>query len=475
MSRSVTMVGLDCGSTTSCLVAARGRLVTGVLGRVEVLDLAEFYRSPTIFTPFDGAQIDALRLSAYLDEWLSKGALTPAEIFSGGALITGLAAQRENATAIRDLLRERLADAVVAASDAPRLESWLAFMGNCHAISLANPKAPMLNLDIGGGTTNLAWGIAGSVLATGSLFVGARHFEFEPGTYRLRELSALAAKLLKFLDIPCDVGEELSADAVARIVEYYVGLLREAVTGKPIPPGALPASAELNREHVQAPFVRPEVNDGTPAITLSGGVGQLVYRQLNSGEQFGRSEFGDLGGELAMAIASCAAIRDRLTLRPEGLGHATVFGLLRHSTEVSGATLYLPDPARLPLADVPLVGRIHCGSTTKEIGELLELVAATRSAGALQVELDARNLEQLRSIGQRLGDALRASPLPHGTTLVLLVEANVGKTLGMYATEWGKLDVDLIVIDEIPAREVQFVRLGRLRETIVPMSLYAVR
>ena len=54
-------------------------------------------------------------------------------------------------------------------------------MGNCHALSKSHPTTPILNLDIGGGTTNLALGLDGQVLATGCLFVGARHFEFVPG------------------------------------------------------------------------------------------------------------------------------------------------------------------------------------------------------------------------------------------------------------------------------------------------------
>ncbi len=469
MTRSVTMVGLDCGSTTSCLVAARGRLIIGALGRVEVLDVAETYRSETVFTPFEGPRIDAARLSEYLDGWLSAAGVVAEDIFSGGALITGLAAQRDNAAVIRELLSARLADAVVAAADAPRLESWLAFMGNCHALSVANAQTPILNLDVGGGTTNVAVGINGQVLATGSLFVGARHFQFDPGSYRLSGLSPLAANLLRNLHVDRDLGEELTSAEVGRIVDFYLRLLVATIAGD-----APPANNPLANEHVQAPFAMPQLNGQSPAITLSGGVGQLVYR-LTLGECPSRSQFGDLGGELAQAILNCPAIADRLSLVPEGLGHATVFGLLRHSTEVSGATLYLPNPEQLPLSDVPLLGRVRRDSTDAQVAELLSLVAASGRAGAVQVELASQDLDDLRQVGQGLAAGLAAHPLPRGTTLVLLVDVNLGKTLGNYVTRWGNLDVDLIVVDEVPPREAQFVRIGRLRETVVPLWLYAVR
>ena len=53
-------------------------------------------------------------------------------------------------------------------------------MGNCQSLSRSHPQMPFVNLDIGGGTTNLAVGIDGRVVGTGCLMVGARHFQFNP-------------------------------------------------------------------------------------------------------------------------------------------------------------------------------------------------------------------------------------------------------------------------------------------------------
>ena len=133
------------------------------------------------------------------------------EIFAGGALVTGLAAQRTNAAEITRLIEARVADSLVATADDPRLESWLAFMGNCHALSRAHPRTPIVNLDIGGGTTNLAWGQDGQVVSTGCLFVGARHFQFKPGGYQLTDLSQYGAALLDELQIARGVGDALTA------------------------------------------------------------------------------------------------------------------------------------------------------------------------------------------------------------------------------------------------------------------------
>jgi ethanolamine utilization protein EutA len=78
-------------------------------------------------------------------------------------------------------------------------------------------------------------------------------------------------------------------------------------------------------------------------------------------------------------------------------------------------------------------------------------------------------------VGERLAAALAARQQPLQRPLVLLLEANLGKVLGGYATRWGTLDVPLVVVDEVPPRDAQFVRLGRPVEGTVPLSLYGIR
>jgi ethanolamine utilization protein EutA len=57
---------------------------------------------------------------------------------------------------------------------------------------------------------------------------------------------------------------------------------------------------------------------------------------------------------------------------------------------------------------------------------------------------------------------------------VLLVGQNIGKTLGQYATTWGKQPACLIVIDELPPRPARFVSLGKLHSNVVPVSYYGL-
>ena len=471
MARSIKLVGLDCGSTTTSAIVACARVGVGALGRMEVSQIEPVFRSEMVFTPFVDDRIDIDSLDRYLDEWLAAAQSAPSEIFGGGALVTGLAAQRTNAAAVTRLIEARLADSVVATADDPCLESWLAFMGNCHALSMAHPELPILNLDIGGGTTNLALGVGGQVVATGCLMVGARHFQFVPGTYELTALSRQAAALLEHLHIERRAGDTLERGEVEAIVDWYFEFIEAAVEGR-----VEPLATPIGRLHAQVVGRWPAGTARPFSVTLSGGVGQLVYDYQRGIPCGGISQFGDMGGELATRIVAAPRLASLMaTSTPEGLGRATVYGLLRHATAPSGATLYLPHPERLPLRHVPIVGRIGPESSDDELFRAVDLAARGAVAGCLQVDLREEDAAAVRGLGGRLGRAIESLPFPCDRTLVVLAAANVGKAFGNYVTQWGTLDVDLIVVDEVPPRDSQFVRLGRVCEGTVPISLYGMR
>ena len=62
----------------------------------------------------------------------------------------------------------------------------------------------------------------------GSLFVGARHVQFVPGTYRIVKISTYAQRLFEHLGIIAGPGQSLPAAQVEAILDFYIELL-EAV------------------------------------------------------------------------------------------------------------------------------------------------------------------------------------------------------------------------------------------------------
>ena len=171
------------------------------------------------------------------------------------------------------------------------------------------------------------------------------------------------------------------------------------------------------------------------------------------------------------------------------MGRATVYGLAIHSTEVSGATLFLPRKEILPLQDVPIVGRMSMDAGDEKVRQLIRMIAKSERGGAIQVTAAAEDdqyegvikgpsvekMERVKALGQRLYSGVVAEGITPDTPLIVLVPNNCGKSLGNYATGWRRLSANIVVIDEIPDRNAHFVNIGRNRNNIVPVSFYGVQ
>ncbi|RLC20665.1 MAG: reactivating factor for ethanolamine ammonia lyase [Deltaproteobacteria bacterium] len=474
----VKLIGLDFGSTTSSAIVARASMgrscITGrmKLGHPEIL-----YRSFPVFTPFADGVIDESRIRRYMDQWLSESDTRLEDIFAGGTIITGLAALRSNAQALARLVSRRIGEAVIATADDPSLESWLAFMGSCSVLSRFHCDTPIINLDIGGGTTNPAIGLNGNVQSTGCYYVGARHFRFEPGSYRLQEESEFGRQLLTHLAIPLHAGEVLCPQDRDRILDFYIKALEAMVMGT-----YNFFDQGIGRIHEQVRF-EWSCPGMMPVVTFSGGVGELIYQHAAGETLPGTTYFGDLGIDLARRVVASPVLAAGLgEFVPENRGRATVYGLALHSTDISGTTLYLPDTDMLPLRDLPILARLPLNADSEEWLRALELLHKGSCGGCVQLisELSwdpngkPSSLAEIKAAGQRLTAVLKERPLTGKQTLVLVISDNAGKTLGSYATNWGQLPLRLIVIDEIPDRHAHFVNIGRCLNNIVPVSFYGM-
>ena len=299
MAERVQLMGLDFGTTTSSAVVALASLHRSAAGRMELSVSEEVFRSELVFTPLmSDDRVDLDQIEHLLDTWLAAGQVEPGRLFGGGALLTGLTAQKTNAAGLVSLIRRRLGQSLIATADDPCLESWLSFMGNFAVLSRQHPDKMILNLDIGGGTTNLALGQDRQVLRTGCLLLGARHVQVIPGSYRITKVSPYAQDIFEYLRIGKGPGDALTEAEVDAFVTFCISLLECVCRG----------SDELFRspsiKHLaQVPFRLPiEVRD--PVYTFSGGVGELAYR-YGQGEPWPPTTyFGDLGIDLAQRVVA---------------------------------------------------------------------------------------------------------------------------------------------------------------------------
>ncbi len=433
-------VGFDFGTTTSaCVLGSAAIVKNAVSGRMEFSDYRIELAPDPRFTPFDaGAAIDLLALDRMIDQWLREiEAHTDAELH-GGAIVTGLCARAGNASQVRSVLEARLSQVILATIADPRLESRLSFQGSVQALSREHPDRVFLNFDIGGGTTNIALGRTGDVIDSASLFVGARHVEYRPGTYELIRRSEWAKRL--------------PAEPTA-IVATWVSWLEDVVRTGRLPDG-----------FVESPF-HGRVPPGELVTTFSGGVGELIY----ANRPFSTTQFGDLGGELARAIVESPVLNRHIaSFVPKNRGRATVIGLAMHNQDLSGSSVFVGKGVRLPLTDVVVVGRLSMESTETDLERLVSNGRSLSRGAAIWVELP-ESLSDLERFAGRLQTAVYALPGP----VVFLTAQNLGKTFGNLVAGWDA-GRPLVVLDELTVRDGQFVHVGPPAKGVIPVAFYGM-
>jgi len=471
---SLRLLGFDFGSTTSSMMLAEVSAGHHSLsGRSASAESRLAFQSTPVFTPFNDQQLDENAVRGLLQQWLHEaGWFHNASMPSASAaMITGLAARNDNAGRLRHIITDFTGDSLIAAADDPGLESWLAFMGSCATLSRDNPKRTIVNLDIGGGTTNAAKGINGQVSDCGCFYIGARHFIFRPGTYELISYSHFGSILLQYLRIEKTISQTLNSTDISLIVNFYIYALESIAMADM----QFFSRSPLHQRLLQMPFT-PTIESGThPLITFSGGIGELIYRYLQEGYWPAQTLYGDLGIDLARGIVASPVLSSGLSYHPEHSGRVTLLGQTLHSCDIPGNRLYLSHPQQLPLKDLPVISQLNVSSADDDWQKTIHLACSAHHGACIVIEqTDTLDNEGIKQLAQTIRSALQSNQYPLTQPLVLLPDSHCSELLGQYLTDQGKENRSLIVINEIPLRGASFVHIGRLRNNIVPVSFFAM-
>src|SRR5438270_13667152 len=168
----LTSVGVDIGSSTSHLLFSLLELERQdthyVTVRRDVL-----YQSEILLTPYRGTTtIDQQALKTFIDRQYAQARLTRDQVDTGALILTGVALLRDNARAIADLFAEE-AGRFVAVSAGDNLEATMAAHGS-GAVALSKTRGPVMNIDVGGGTTKVVICRDGRTVELTAIDVGAR-------------------------------------------------------------------------------------------------------------------------------------------------------------------------------------------------------------------------------------------------------------------------------------------------------------
>ena len=320
----ILSAGIDIGTSTTQLVFSRMILQnTGGFGRIpqiKVVSKEVIYESEIYFTPLSSREeIDGERVHEIIKKEYEKAGVCPADLATGAVIITGETSRKRNAESVVRAIADVAGEFVVATAGAD-LESVLAGKGAGAADLSQKTGKRVVNLDIGGGTTNICVFENGNMVDTACLDIGGRLIRVKDGrvTYMAPKLQWLCGRL----EIDLAEGGTAELEKLRRLTAAMAELLAEAVH-------LAPEAAELSymqTNHLLADSTPPDI------VMFSGGVAACF------GEEENLFRYGDIGILLAQAIRKnevfCrAAVTDaRETMR------ATVIGAGNYSMNISGST-----------------------------------------------------------------------------------------------------------------------------------------
>jgi ethanolamine utilization protein EutA len=456
MTETVISVGIDVGTSTTELVFSRLTIenVAGafVVPRISIVDKTVIYRSRIYLTPLINPElidVDALR-TIVEDEYRAAG-VKPSDVHTGAAIITGETARADNAEQVLQALSELAGDFVVAAAG-PLLEAVLAARGvGIDSWSRDNPQV-IANLDVGGGTTNIAAYRFGRLLGASCLDIGGRLVRVDSG--KISYISHQIRRLAAASGIPLEVGDRADLERLRTLARVMARQLAMGV-------GLI--SRDEMHSTMYTNMGRPLGSEIIPAaISFSGGVADLIDADRSSNP----FRFGDIGPLLGAAIADESAFG--LVKRYHGaetIG-ATVVGAGVHTMEISGSTI---EYARelLPIRNVPILRvpdeqAADPARLAAAIKEQLALLNPDDLSRAVAVCFSGQHINSFASV-QETAQAIidgAATILNGPNPLVVVLENDRAKVLGQsLAVQRGRRD-DVVCIDGVHTGLGDYIDIG---------------
>ncbi len=160
MHEVILSVGIDIGTSTTQLIFSRltieNRASSYTVPRIQIVEKEVIYRSLIYFTPLKSStEIDAEAVKKIVRDEYKAAGMTPEDVKTGAVIITGETARKQNANDVLEALSDLAGDFVVATAG-PDLESVLSARGAGTDKLSHEHRTTVANLDVGGGTTNIA-------------------------------------------------------------------------------------------------------------------------------------------------------------------------------------------------------------------------------------------------------------------------------------------------------------------------------
>lgn len=455
-SETLLSVGIDIGTSTTTLIFSRLTIVNLAgpfsVPRLDIVDKQVVYRGVIHRTPLTTPQlIDAEALARIVLAEYAAAGLAPGDVGTGAAIITGETARADNASQVLAALSQ-LAGEFVVATAGPHLESVLAARGAGLDRYSERSSDVIANLDVGGGTTNIALYREGRLLATTCLDIGGRLVRIDDD--RIGHLSPAAQRLASASGIVLKVGDVADLHRLRALTR---AMAQQAAMGvNLLAPDAIHEGLQTNNCAPLPSSLVPSV------VNFSGGVADMI----DSGRGGDPFRFGDVGVLLGWAIADEPAFRAAERFRGAETIGATVVGAGVHTTEISGSTIEYA-VGRLPLQNIPIVHiseeRARDPATLAvEILDGLLAVHPDRTAETVAIAMSGNHVTTFEDVQATAGAIIdgAGSVLDGPNTLVIVLEHDRAKVLGQSLMSLRGRRDNVICIDGVQTASGDYIDIG---------------
>lgn len=459
--KEILSVGIDIGTSTTQVVFSRIAMENTAgyftVPRVSIVGKEIVYRGEIYTTPLlDRTRIDGDRVRELVAAEFEKAGFTPADTDTGAVIITGESARKENSALVLEKLSGFAGEFVVSTAG-PDLEAVIAGKGSGAQQYSQEMSCTAVNLDIGGGTSNIALFDCGRTAGKGCLDIGGRLIRLDPD-YTVTYISPSAREIAEAFGASIREGERTSLAELSKVCQGMAQLLEEAL-------GLSPASALLRR--VQTPgssWLDLTGQKPIRAIFFSGGVADGVYQGDFPHDPI---PYGDIGLLLGRAIREgrlCTAFRlekGRETIR------ATVVGAGSCTTTLSGSTITYTGNV-FPQKNVPVLKLTaeeqesafsgDAGPVSERVKWFLDQSDSPLLAIALDGEPDP-SYQRLKNLAGSLAEVSKV--LPPSSPLLLVVESDIAKALGQAAAARLSGSRPVAALDSIHVEQNDYMDMGR--------------
>ncbi len=456
MREELLSVGIDIGTSTTSLVFSKlvveNTASNFTVPRISIVDKEIIYRSNIYFTPLlSNNTIDAQRVKEIVEYEYKKAGIKKEDINTGAVIITGETARKENANEVLHSLSGFAGDFVVATAG-PDLESIISAKGAGAQSYSKEHSTSVVNLDIGGGTTNLALFVRGDLMDTGCLDIGGRLVKMDSNN-KIIYIAPKIEKLIKEKSIDLNLGDTATVNKLRPVVKEMVELIKETLF--------LKDKDKLFDMIVTNKTIKNYGNIN--CVSFSGGVADYIYNEEEINDYF---KYNDIGILLGYEIKNSDIFQNLKLIKSEETIRATVVGAGSHTTDISGSTITYTEE-NFPIKNLPVLKL-----RKEEEGKNILSKSVKDKLNWFKLENDLQNVAiaiegkknpsfiEINETAKELVDGM-LNLIDKKVPLVIIVENDMAKALGQSICALLNYKKNIICIDNINVDNGDYIDIGK--------------